>query len=1103
MSCCNNTRIVQVTSGATAVDFSALTPTQIADLCITILANCNVAVALQVNAGTGDLELVDGQGDILSTISNTPTAVEDADGDTSVTTVEGGGAGGGDRTDFIVDGVTLMSLEAGKLSLNGILIDPPIGLELEQQAAVPAAATDTNNTLWINSANGQLYRGAVNLETLSSIGDVALADGVDISPTTPGAPTLAEAQAAITANGTTSAVFRYDGTATPTAASATYVYLVDAAGNAYEIVSPSTASNIYTDDGIMTGNRTVTGNDFSLTLNTLGAFTADANDGAGVYGRVEASQGAASLSAADPLVTTTVSVAPGLYAAVVNGFAGTNQIEVTNDGVNLDFTATSDLEIDGSAGVAGQVLASQGPNLPPVWQNAVTVDLNTTVSDQSGGNYGGGAAVGAPATPDDGDLHIEIYDDGVAYFSATGGAFPAVADVFQSNPLDTHMLNTDLTATGARTHAFSDFGQTWNNLGALDINQDIAAFPGFYASTTWTTGGFDMEALNSAGSRGDLDVDPGVVALNFTDGAGDTGGFAADVTNGTVLEYDGSAGGQNRNAIEISDTDLDLIIGAASDLKVNGASGTAGQVLQSAGPGVPPTWATVAVGATKATGVADGRVWWDAGNMEFMVEEATDVGNDGDITPDGTSVWYKSNPQLSGITVNASSDTPTIGSELLIELESLAGVDRAIVWSPDYVQADGTLINTLGHTLESLSHHFYRFKRNEDTSGNPVWTLIYSTDPQLNAGGGGSLFDTNSQVLSADRTHDLNGNNFTLIDNTNGGSVSFQAGDGGGGNYGLSIQGGGNQAGLFGNGGSGGNLDGFFVNSGGLNLQFQGNGNGGTQDLSIDADSGTAGQYLGSNGNGAAPTWQDVGNSRFFISETDMNPASAGAPTELEINNAFIAAIGSGLEANTLVVYNGTNVESNLPTHAWWFDQDNDRSQILYPGGGGSLFDVEGTLAVGARNANLNGNEFYFIDSTDGSGAFFSAVVGDQGSTEGRGGIGASKDEGFVQHQSASGDHLVSANINGINLQIDTAGDLRLNNDAGLAGQVILSQGVDVQPVWSFVPVPVNTLADIPAVATVVAGQQWVVVNDGANNGMYAAVGAAVGSAATSIDKLV
>lgn len=66
---------------------------------------------------------------------------------------------------------------------------------------------------------------------------------------------------------------------------------------------------------------------------------------------------------------------------------------------------------------------------------------------------------------------------------------------------------------------------------------------------------------------------------------GDVGGAGAIVSNGDMI-LDGatlffSTGGNSR-----------LQIGAGGDFTINGSTGTAGQVLTSQGPGVPPMWVT-------------------------------------------------------------------------------------------------------------------------------------------------------------------------------------------------------------------------------------------------------------------------------------------------------------------------------------------------------------------------------------------------------------------------------------------------------------------------------------------------------------------------------
>lgn len=49
---------------------------------------------------------------------------------------------------------------------------------------------------------------------------------------------------------------------------------------------------------------------------------------------------------------------------------GTNSVSSVNNAIELDFTATSDLKVNGVAGTTGDVLTSQGAGLPPVWAPA-------------------------------------------------------------------------------------------------------------------------------------------------------------------------------------------------------------------------------------------------------------------------------------------------------------------------------------------------------------------------------------------------------------------------------------------------------------------------------------------------------------------------------------------------------------------------------------------------------------------------------------------------------------------------------------------------------------------------------------------------------------
>lgn len=105
---------------------------------------------------------------IIDTNEAIPSRLQDDDGDTSIVLVEAAN----DSIVFTIDGQEVMTLDANKLSLSGVFIDPPTGLELTPQSSVPSQATISDNTLWINSADGHLYRGSTDLESTTAVSGI-------------------------------------------------------------------------------------------------------------------------------------------------------------------------------------------------------------------------------------------------------------------------------------------------------------------------------------------------------------------------------------------------------------------------------------------------------------------------------------------------------------------------------------------------------------------------------------------------------------------------------------------------------------------------------------------------------------------------------------------------------------------------------------------------------------------------------------------------------------------------------------------------------------------------------------------------------------------
>ncbi len=77
-----------------------------------------------------------------------------------------------------------------------------------------------------------------------------------------------------------------------------------------------------------------------------------------------------------------------------------------------------------------------------------TVDLNMTVSNQAGNNAGA-APLAAPAGPDTGDIHLEVYDDFLVWWSWNGTAWTSSAQVATNPALATNISPAATDGTGA------------------------------------------------------------------------------------------------------------------------------------------------------------------------------------------------------------------------------------------------------------------------------------------------------------------------------------------------------------------------------------------------------------------------------------------------------------------------------------------------------------------------------------------------------------------------------------------------------------------------------------------------------------------------------
>jgi fibronectin-binding autotransporter adhesin len=334
---------------------------------------------------------------------------------------------------------------------------------------------------------------------------------------------------------------------------------------------------------------------------------------------VEVSGGTTGLSfAGGPITTSGTFTMSGILAVASGGTgvtsstgSGSNVLSAsptftgTVNTANLNTTGTlslvgsaSPLSLNGSVGTSGQVLTSAGPGATPTWTSAG--GLGTVTSVNVNGGTTGLTATGGPITTSGtitlgGVLTVANGGTGVTSSTGTGSV------VLSASPTLTGTVNTaNLTTTGALTLAGANSPLILTASPGTAGQVLTSAGPG--ATPYWdNTGG--------AGSVTSVNVSGGTTGLSFAGGPittsgtftmsgtlevanGGTGVTSSTGTGSVVLSVSPTLTGTTSvGAITIA-TSASLA-GASAPLLLNGAAGTAGQVLTSAGSGATPTWTTI------------------------------------------------------------------------------------------------------------------------------------------------------------------------------------------------------------------------------------------------------------------------------------------------------------------------------------------------------------------------------------------------------------------------------------------------------------------------------------------------------------------------------
>jgi hypothetical protein len=271
---------------------------------------------------------------------------------------------------------------------------------------------------------------------------------------------------------------------------------------------------------------------------------------------------------------TNIGYTAGTASGTITSSTGTSGTVTLADAVNAG------LLIPGAVADVGKVVtvaAAGGYELA----DAVTLDLNTTIADQSGSALAA-APISPPATPDTGDVHVERYSGNELVYWVWGGAAWAIS--LNVTAADVNIYNADGTLTGNRT-----------------------VTGGAFSLTTTATNITDTDAGSSTRTA------VGTTALTST-GAATVGSTAANtivLANGVTYVWpltDGTAG-------QVIETDAagNLSFGDKSSARVHADSTTVAAATAGA-----PTTAEITV-FTAANTVTDAIVYYTGDDLPASV----------------------------------------------------------------------------------------------------------------------------------------------------------------------------------------------------------------------------------------------------------------------------------------------------------------------------------------------------------------------------------------------------------------------------------------------------------------------------------------------------